>query len=514
MMGLAHLRLTAGVARAAAIRGDAAAVIDGARRFTWRELADRVARMAGVLRALGVRPGDRVSILAESSHVYVETYHAALWAGGVLAPVNSRFALAEMQEMLKDATPRVLLADPVHADIAADLVRGMADPPAVVTIGDELEAMIAAQAPAEDAGRGGDDIACLFYTGGTTGRAKGVMLTHANLVMNALNTSSILGMTSETVHLHCGPLFHLGAGARVYSTSVFGGMHVVLPRFDAAAVLRTIAQEGVTMAVVVPAMVTALLAVPDFAAHDLSSLRTLSYGAAPMPQSLIEALLSRLPHVGLVQSYGQTELSPVATMLLPRDHVAGSPLLRSAGQVVPNVELRIADAEDNPLPPGEVGEVQVRGATVMAGYWNRPEETARALAGAWMHTGDAGYLDVRGYLFLVDRLKDMIVSGGENVYCAEVENALHDHPAVLECTVFGVPHERWGEAVHAIVVPRRGMRPAEAELIAHCRTRIAGYKCPKTIDVRLDPLPRSGTGKVQKAELRAPWWQGRARKVN
>ncbi|MBR0679503.1 long-chain fatty acid--CoA ligase [Roseomonas eburnea] len=508
------MSLTAGVARAAAIRGDCTAVVDGARRFTWREHADRVARMAAALRALGVGPGDRVSILADSSHAYVEAYHAIPWAGGVLAPVNSRFAPAEMLEMLQDATPRVLLADAAHAELAASLARDMAAPPRVVTIGADLEAMIAAQAPAEDAGRGGGDLACLFYTGGTTGRAKGVMLTHANLVTNALNVSSMLGMTSETVHLHCGPLFHLGAGARVYSTTVFAGTHVVLPRFDAAAVLRTIAEDGVTMAVVVPAMVTALLGVPDFAAHDLSSLRTLSYGAAPMPQALIEALLDRLPHVGLMQSYGQTELSPVATMLSSRDHVAGSALLRSAGQVVPNVELRIADPQDHPLPPGAVGEIQVRGATVMAGYWNRPEETARALAGGWMHTGDAGYLDARGYLFLVDRLKDMIVSGGENVYCAEVENALHDHPAVLECTVFGVPHERWGEAVHAVVVARAGMELSEAGLIAHCRTRIAGYKCPKTIELRTEPLPRSGTGKVQKAALRAPWWQGLARQVN
>lgn len=489
-------------------------MVDGPRRFTWRAHADRVARLAAVLRDLGAGPGERVSILADSSHAYVEAYHAVPWAGAVLAPVNSRFAPAEMLEVLQDAAPRVLLADAAHAALAARLAQQMARPARVVETGATLEAMMAAQAPMPDAGRAGDDLACLFYTGGTTGRAKGVMLTHANLLANALNVSSILRMTQETVHLHCGPLFHLGAGARVYATTAFAGTHVVLPRFEPAAVLRAIAQEKVTMAVVVPAMVTALLAEPGFDARTLASLETLSYGAAPMPQALIEALLARLPQVRLVQSYGQTELSPVATMLAPRDHVAGSPLLRSAGQVVPNVELRIADPQDRPLPAGAVGEIQVRGATVMAGYWNRPEESARALAGGWMHTGDAGYLDDRGYLFLVDRLKDMIVSGGENVYCAEVENALHDHPAVLECAVFGVPHDRWGEAVHAVVVPRPGMAPSEAELMAHCRARIAGYKCPKAIEIRAEPLPRSGTGKVQKPALRAPWWEGRARQVN
>lgn len=505
------LRLAAGIARAAMIRGRGVAVVDGARRFTWAEHADRVARLAAGLRAQGLQPGDRLAFLADSSHQVVELYHAALWAGAILAPVNSRFAPREITEVLEDATPRLLLADAAHAERArAACPAGTA----LVPMGEALEAMIAGHAPMEDAGRGGDDPACLFYTGGTTGRAKGVVLTHANVVLNALNTSSILGLGTDTVHLHCGPLFHLGAGARVYSTTVFAGTHVVLPRFDAEAVLRTIAAEGVTLAVVVPAMVTALLEAPGFARHDLSSLRRLSYGAAPMPAALLAALMARLPGVGLVQSYGQTELSPVATMLRPEDHVAGSARLRSAGQVVPNVELRIADADDTPLPPGEVGEVKVRGPTVMPGYWNRPAETAAALRGGWMHTGDAGFLDAEGYLFLVDRLKDMIVSGGENVYSVEVENALHDHPAVLECAVFGVPHPRWGEAVHAVVVTRPGAWVEAEELLAHCRGRIASYKCPKSFEIRAEPLPRSGVGKVQKPALRAPWWEGAERAVN
>lgn len=505
------LHLTAGIPRAAMIRGRGLAVVDGARRFTWAEHAERVARLAAALRAQGLQPGDRLAFLADSSHQVVELYHATLWAGGILAPVNSRFAPREITEMLEDSTPRLLLADAAHAERArAACPAGTA----LLPMGDALEVLIARHAPLEDAGRGGDDPACLFYTGGTTGRAKGVMLTHANLATNALNTSSILGLGPDTVHLHCGPLFHLGAGARVYSTTMFAGTHVVLPRFDAEEVLRTIAAERVTHAVVVPAMVTALLEAPGFARHDLSSLRRLSYGAAPMPAALLEALMARLPGVGLVQSYGQTELSPVATMLRPEEHVAGSPRLRSAGQVVPNVELRIAAPDDSPLPPGEVGEVQVRGPTVMPGYWNRPEESAAALRGGWMHTGDAGFLDAEGYLFLVDRLKDMIVSGGENVYSVEVENALHEHPAVLECAVFGVPHPRWGEAVHAVVVTRPGMATDEDALRDHCRARIAGYKCPKSFDIRADPLPRSGVGKVQKRALRAPWWEGAERAVN
>lgn len=500
-MSAPGLSVTSGVRRAARNRGGETAVVDGGRRFTWREHADRVARLAAAFRAMGLEPGERVSVLADSGHLYLEAYHAVPWSGGILAPVNSRFAPPEMLEMLADAAPRLLLADAPHAGLAAGLAAALPEPPGLVTAAD-AEALLAAHAPAPDAGRAGGDVACLFYTGGTTGRAKGVALTHAGLVLNALNTTAPLGMDERAVHLHCGPLFHMGAGARVFSTTLHGGRHVVLPRFDAGEVLRAVAREGVTHAVAVPAMAAALLEHPEFGAHDLSSLRVLSYGAAPMPLALIEALMRRLPHVGLLQSYGQTELSPVATMLPPRDHVPGSPRLRSAGQAVPNVEVRVAGAEDVELLPGVVGGIQVRGPTVMRGYWNRPDETARALRGGWMRTGDAGYLDEEGYLYVVDRLKDMIISGGENVYSAEVENAIHDHPAVLECAVFGVPHPRWGEAVHAAVVTRPGTALGEAELLAHCRARIAGYKCPKGVEIRAEPLPRSPTGKVRKAELR------------
>ncbi len=383
--------LTAGLIVAAQDRGDAIAVVDGGHRFTWIQHAQRVASLAAGFRTLGLAAGDRVAILADSSHRYIEACFATLWAGGVWAPVNSRFAPPEMREMLEDSAPRILIADAAHAELAAELAAGLPRPPALIRMGGaaggaDYENLLAAHPPAADAGRGGDDLACLFYTGGTTGRAKGVALSHGNLLASIGNVSPLIGFDAAMVHLHCGPLFHLGAGGRLFATTLHGGRHVVLPRFDAAAVLRAIRAEGVTMAVVVPAMVLALLEQPDFVPESLGSLRTLSYGAAPMPQALIEALLRRLPQVGLVQSYGQTELSPVATMLLPGDHVAGSPRLRSAGRAVPNVELRIADAEDRPLPPSAVGEVQVRGAIVMQGYWQRPEETVQALRGGWMHT--------------------------------------------------------------------------------------------------------------------------------
>jgi long-chain acyl-CoA synthetase len=496
------LSVTACVRRAARNRATFCGVVDGMQRFTWREHAERVARLAGCLQSLGAGFGERVAILADGGHFYIEAYHAVPWAGAILTPVNSRFAWPEMLEMLADASPRVLLTDANHAGIARNLARSLENPPLILEAS-EAEVLIRMQEPVEDAGRSGEDIACLFYTGGTTGRAKGVALTHQGLVLNALNTTALLRMNPAMVHLHCGPLFHMGAGARVFSTSLHGGRHVVMPRFDAGDVIRTMAAEGVTHAVTVPAMVTALLDHPALSQHDLSKLRMLSYGAAPMPAPLIAALMERLPGVGLLQSYGQTELSPVATMLPPEEHRPHAPRLRSVGQAVPNVEIRIADAQDRALPTNVIGEVQVRGPTVMKGYWNQPEETALALRGGWMHTGDAGYLDEDGFLYLVDRLKDMIISGGENIYSAEVELAILEHPDVMECAVIGIPHPRWGEAVHAIIVRRAHATITQEQVLAHCRARIAGYKCPKTVEFLTEALPRSPTGKIRKTELRA-----------
>ena len=509
------MRLTQGFSRACQQKPHATALVCGEVRRNWAEFADRVARLAAVLRGLGVQAGDRVSILADSSAEYVETYFGVLWAGGILAPVNTRHARPEMVDMLADCAPKVLIADPGHLDEARAIAATQSPAPALIVTGDQpqdgcvaYEAAVAGVEPAAESSRGGDDVACLFYTGGTTGRAKGVMLSHANLAINALNIAGPLGLSDETVHLHCGPLFHLGAGARVFATTHFCATHVVLPRFDPRAVLHAIERERVTIATFVPTMLGTLLAVPDLAGHDLSSLRTVSYGAAPMPAALQESLGRTLPSCGLVQSYGMTETSPVVTMLSPRFHDPALGKNRSAGRAVVGVDLRIGDAEGHTVASGTVGEILVGGPTIMRGYWNQPELTARAIREGWMHTGDGGFLDEDGFLTVVDRLKDMIVSGGENVYSAEVENALYSHPAVEECAVFGIPHEVWGEAVHAVVLPRAGYSVTEVALIAHCRTLIAGYKCPKSITVSATPLPRSGAGKILKAPLRDSWRNG------
>jgi long-chain acyl-CoA synthetase len=326
-----------------------------------------------------------------------------------------------------------------------------------------------------------------------------------------------MGIREDTVHLHTSPMFHVAGGARAFSVTLAGGTHVMNPRFDVETFLATIERERVTITIIVPTMLARLVEYDGLERFDLSSLRLLSYGASPMPEALLRRAKERLPGIRFLQSYGMTELSPVATVLPPEYHVFEGPdagYTASAGQPVYNADLMILGDDERSVPTGGIGEVCVRGPMVMKGYWNLPELTADTLRGGWMHTGDAGYLDERGFLFIVDRVKDMIVSGGENVYSAEVEDAIYLHPDVAECAVVGVPSERWGEAVHAVVVPRAGTRPTAESIIEHCRTRIAGYKCPRTVEFREEELPKSGPGKILKTELRAPHWAGRERRLN
>ena len=518
------MNLTAGLRKAAAFDGDGMALSCGDIRIDRRTFVDRVARLAAVLRDLGMAAGDRVAMLALNGQPYIEFYFAVLWGGGVIVPINARFALPEMVEQLRDAGPVVLMVDAHFAGLGAELAAAAPSVRTVLHVGPGEaqggavagEAAMAAVRPMDDALRGGEDLACLFYTGGTTGRSKGVMLSHRNLWANAVVTAGRFGFDERTVTLHAGPLFHLGAGARVFTTAVVGGAHVVIPRFTPQEVVEAVARHRVTTVTFVPTMLGMLLELPDLDRYDLSSLNLISYGASPMPEAVLTACLQRFPSVRFAQSYGMTELSPVATILGPEDHVADAPRrrLRSAGRPVWSAEVKVVDADDRELPCGDIGEIVVRGPMVMQGYWNKPELTAQTLRGGWMHTGDSGYFEPDGYLYVADRIKDMIISGGENIYSIEVENAVGSHPDVLQCAVIGVPDERWGERVHAVVVRRPGTAPTAEAILAHCRDLIAGYKCPRSVDIRDDALPLSSVNKVNKAELRAPFWDGRTRQVN
>ncbi len=504
--------LTRAIGRWARSRADRAALIDGATSLTWADLASRVAALAAALRERGLADGARVAVLGQNSHRFMETLYAAMWAGGIAVPLNWRLALPELIDLARDCEPTILVADDEFASQAKALADATPSIRAVI-LQQGHEAAIASASAMPDRGREGDDVAFLIYTGGTTGRAKGVMLSHANLMANVENCLQILPLDGETVHLHCGAMFHLSALWRVLAVTVLGGRHVVLPRFEVDSVLDAIGRHRIGAAAFVPTMMAALLNSPRFTQDQLASLRVITYGASPVSDALLERLMQLLPGCGLFQGYGMTETSPAVTFSSPADHSPGNPRMRSCGRPVPNVQVRIADAADQPLAAGQVGEIQLRGATVMRGYWKQEELTRQTLRGGWMHTGDAGKLDSDGYLYIVDRLKDMIVTGGENVYSSEVENVIAAHPDVAECAVFAIPDERWGEAVHAVVVPRAGTALQAADVQAHCRARIASYKCPRSVEMRTEPLPLSAVNKVLKAPLRAKWWAGRERNV-
>ncbi|HEY3848605.1 MAG TPA: AMP-binding protein, partial [Acetobacteraceae bacterium] len=383
-----------------------------------------------------------------------------------------------------------------------------AAPTGMVAFEDLLDAPPVTDVPAED-----DDVAGIFYTGGTTGQAKGVMLSHRNLIINAANITLAVGYKSDSIYLHAPPMFHIADNASTLAVTMHGGTHVFIPRFEPGAVAAAIEAERVTNTLLVPTMINALVNSSAVDAHDLSSLAMMPFGASPMPDAVLRRAVEKLPRCGFVHLYGMTEAAPVVTALEPRDALVPG-RSRSCGKAALMVEVRIADADDNEVPRGTVGEVQVRGPNIMLGYWNKPEQTAAALRGGWYHSGDGGIMDDEGYVFIVDRLKDMIISGGENIYSAEVESAISTLDGVAEVAVVAIPDERWGEAVHAIVVPRAGRTLTEAQVIAHCRELIAHFKCPRSVDVRDMPLPLSGAGKVLKTELRAPFWAGREKRVN
>ncbi len=326
------------------------------------------------------------------------------------------------------------------------------------------------------------------------------------ITANAMNMIAEIGFDESTVYMHGGPMFHLADAAATFGVTMCGGTHVFVGRFDPVAALETIQRSRATHSVLVPTMINMMVNSPAIATTDVSSLRLLMYGGAPMPEALLRQAMAALPGCGFLQAYGMTELSPVATFLSPRYHVLDGPRagrLRSAGRAAHSVEIRIVGDDDREVPRGTVGEIVVRGPMVMKGYWQQPELTAQALRGGWMHTGDLASMDDEGFIFIVDRAKDMIITGGENVYSAEVENAVCQHPAVAMCAVIGIADANWGERVHAVVLPKPGQAVTPDEIIAHCRALVGGYKVPRSVEIRTEPMPISGAGKVLKTVLRA-----------
>ena len=511
-----HRHLLPAVERAA----DQDCVIDGAYTATYAQHFERVQRTVGALRSLGVGAGDRFAIMALNSHQFLELYHAAFLGAGIANPLNLRLAAKELGFILADSGTKVCFTDAFFAPVI-NQVKEEAGLEHVVMIGAgdaphdaEYEDVLAAATPALPDEPDEDDPVILMYTGGTTGTPKGVLLDQRAEMLNLYHVLMAWRFTSEEVFLHQTPMFHAASMSGVVGVPAEGGVSVFVPLFDPGAVMDAIEQHKVTMTVMVPTMVSMLLASDAFRPERLKSLIRLTYGASPMPAALLDKLLVAFPSLDIYQGYGMTESAAVLTVLGPDEHRVGGACLRSAGRPVRGVTLSIQDIEAKPVPVGATGEVCARGGNFMREYWKRPDATAEAFRGGWYHTGDAGYVDERGYLFLVDRVKDMIVTGGENVYSIEVENAIASHRDVAQVAVIGIPDERWGEAVHAIVVPKPGCHPTEADIIAHARESIAGYKVPKSVEIRTDPLPLSGALKVLKKDLRAPYWAGHERGVN
>jgi acyl-CoA synthetase (AMP-forming)/AMP-acid ligase II len=498
---------------------DKVGFIDGAYQATYARHIDRVARLCGALSNLGIGRNDRFAVMALNSHCYVELYHAAFLGAGVINPLNLRLAPKELEYILRDSGTRVCFVDATFAPLIAQ-IKQAAGIQHVVLIGNgdvphdfSFEALLESAPPSIPDEPEESDPVVLMYTGGTTGLPKGVVIDQRAEMLNLYHASMIWPLDPEIVYLHQTPMFHAASMVGVLGAPL-GGTSVFMPMFDPARVPLLIKEHQVSMTVMVPTMVGMMLDHPQFDPKCLASLKALTYGASPMPVALLERLLKLYPDMNIYQGYGMTESSSVLTALMPSDHRKGGKLLRSAGRAVPGVSLSIQDEEGRILGPNETGEVCARAGNYMVEYWKKPEQTAEVFRDGWYHTGDAGYIDEHGYLFLVDRVKDMIVTGGENVYSVEVENALASHPAVAQVAVIGIPDSRWGEAVHAIIVKRNDVTATEEELIEHARQSIAGFKVPKSVEFRGQPLPLSGAMKVLKRELREPFWKGNDRKIN
>ena len=499
-----------------------ATVFEGRRR-TWREIGARVPRMAAALRALGAGEGQCVAALAMNSDRFLELFFSIPWCGAAFAPLNVRWSVPENKFALRDAQAKILFVD---QHFIAETVKLNEDGRlTLIYMGDEetpagmlsYETLIADHAPIPDADSKGDDTYIVLYTSGTTLHSKGVALSHRNVVYVSVCFLATLPQHEHMTHIHVGGMFHLSGAGPAWYITLGAGTHVILPKFDPLPVMKAIEEHRVTNAVFVPTMINMLLNHPQLADHDLSSVTTCVYGGSPMPEAVMQGAMRALPTWGFHQIYGMTETAGYATAFKWRDHleaVARHPKrMRSAGRPVIGMQIRIEQPDGSQAAAGEIGEILIRGDNVMTCYLNNEQATKESLVNGWMHSGDAGFVDEDGFMYVADRVKDMIVTGGENVYSVDVERALYEHPAVREAAVIGIPSERWGEAVHAVVVLKDGAAATEAQLIAHCRSLIGGYKCPHSIELRTDLLPTTPVGKIRKNVLRDPYWAGRARKI-
>lgn len=517
---------------AAQIFGSKEGVVCEDLRFTYRQFNERCDRLSDALRSLGVRKGDRVAYLSFNCHRLLEAYYGVPQLEAILLPLNIRLSSEELTFILNDAAPRVLFFDPEFIPLVEALRPSVQSVEHLIALhGDKpawanpqtYDELLDSAEPREMDYRSIDEnsVAELFYTSGTTAHPKGVMLTHRNLYLHAFYTAVALRSGDDEVNTYTIPLFHVNSWGMPHIATLAGSRHVILKKFDPLSVMELVQRERITRLQMVPTMVVAMINHPDFARYDLSSVKELFMGGAPANISLVRQVEAKIPGCIAKGGYGLTETSPVITQAHIKNHLAGNPedtnLRRkaSAGYALAGSEVRVVDLHDRDIKADgkEVGEVVVRSDVVMAGYWKQPEATAQAIRDGWFHTGDFATIDDEGYILIVDRGKDMILSGGENIASAEIERVLYSHPAVLEGAVIAVPDEKWGEVPKAIVTLRPGSKATQAEIMEHCRRQLAGFKVPKSVEF-VDTLPKGGTGKILKKVLREKYWAGHERHVH
>jgi acyl-CoA synthetase (AMP-forming)/AMP-acid ligase II len=493
------------------------ALSEGDKRWTYAELEERTARVASALLAAGLKKGDRIAWIGKNSALYFTLFYGAARLGVVMAPIGWRLAPPEWAYILNDTKAKLVFTGPGFEGVATALEGQLAHQPRILNAA-EAATLIETEQRVPFTPTSEHDAVLQLYTSGTTGNPKGVAISNRNLfgLRKATNDAALphTKWDDDEVVLIAMPCAHIGGTGLGIMALAAGLPGVVLPEFTPDGFFDAVEQDGITRLFIVPAALQILVNHPRCARVDFSRLKYILYGAAPIPLDLLRQCLA-LFGAEFIQAYGMTETAGTIVMLPPEDHdPAGNARMRSAGKALPGVELLIVDTAGNPLPIGAVGEILTRSSSNMTGYWNLPDATAKTVTTeGWVHTGDAGYLDEDGYLYIHDRVKDMIISGGENVYPAEVESAIYGHPDVLEVAVIGVPDEKWGEAVKAVCVAKPGHVIDPETIITWARTRIAGFKVPKTIDV-IEALPRNASGKILRKDLRAPYWAGRDRQVN
>ncbi len=498
-------------------RPDRLAMREEDRLFTYGELEERTARVASALLAAGLRKGDRVAWIGKNSDLYFTIFYGAARAGIVMAPIGWRLSPTEWAYVVNDTAAKIVFTGPGFEAVPDQLAGKLKHAPRIIGA-DEARALIDNTPRASFTPSGQDDAVLQLYTSGTTGNPKGAVLSNRNLfALRKHSNEADMPYTKwedDEAVLVAMPCAHIGGTGLGIMALAAGLPGVILAEFNPDGVFDAVEHHGVTRFFIVPAALQMLLMHPRCASVDYSRLKYILYGAAPIPLELLRQCI-KMFGADFIQAYGMTETTGTICMLPPEDHDPdGNARMRSAGKALPGVEILILGPDGQSVPTGEVGEVVTRSSNNMIGYWNLPDATAKTMTGdGWIHTGDAGYLDDDGYLFIHDRMKDMIISGGENVYPAEVESAIFGHPAVQEVAVIGIPDQKWGETVKAVVVPKPGMSVEEADIIAWARERIAAFKAPRSVDV-IEALPRNASGKILRKDLRAPYWEGYERMVN